>query len=181
MENKKRTPPQQSSKKAAGNHKAIKKSTKKRTTAASVNAVTLRPSRRPQIQRVARKDRAPFPVGVVCIAIILTFLLLFMVMNFAEINKYNSEIASLNSRVDKLKTNEDALKSSLEQKEGSIDLNAYARDTLGMVDGNTINKEYVSLIPEDKTEMYHYDEPESGGFGMLLAGIGEVINGFFND
>jgi hypothetical protein len=47
-----------------------------------------------------------------------------------------------------------------------------------MVKAETLPREYVSLLPPDRSEIIKYEDGEEGGFGFLLAGIGEVLSDF---
>ena len=41
--------------------------------------------------RKERKERKPFPLGIVLVLAMITALFLFMMMNYAEVNKYQNE------------------------------------------------------------------------------------------
>lgn len=128
--------------------------------------------------RKQRTDRKPFPLGMLLILGLITALFLFMMMNFAELDQYNSEIRDLNNELAELKTEQKKLETRLE---GRDDLNAYktfAEEQLGMV-ADEGEKRYVKLNPEDKTEIMEYDD-EEGGTGYLLSGLAEVLRGFFS-
>lgn len=128
--------------------------------------------------RKQRTDRKPFPLGMLLILGLITALFLFMMMNFAELDQYNSEIRDLNNELAELKTEQKKLETRLE---GRDDLNAYktfAEEQLGMV-ADEGEKRYVKLNPEDKTEIMQYDD-EEGGNGYLLSGLAEVLRGFFS-
>lgn len=127
--------------------------------------------------RKERADRKPFPLGMLLILALITALFLFMMMNFAELDQYNSEIRDLNNELAELKTEQKKLETRLE---GRDDLNAYklfAEEQLGMV-ADEGEKRYVKLNPEDKTEIMEYDDEGEGG-GYLLSGLAEVLRGFF--
>lgn len=127
--------------------------------------------------RKERADRKPFPLGMLMILVLITALFLFMMMNFAELDQYNSEIRDLNNELAELKTEQKKLETRLE---GRDDLNAYklfAEEQLGMV-ADEGERRYVKLNPEDKTEIMEYDDEGEGG-GYLLSGLAEVLRGFF--
>lgn len=56
----------------------------------------------------------------------------------------------------------------------------YIEEELGMVKGDTLPKEYISLLPEDSTTVIERSRDENG-FGVLLSGIGEALRNFFNN
>ena len=127
--------------------------------------------------RKQRADRKPFPLGMLLILALITALFLFMMMNFAELDQYNSAIRDLNNELAELKTEQKKLETRLE---GRDDLNAYklfAEEQLGMV-ADEGEKRYVKLNPEDRTEIMEYDDEGEGG-SYLLSGLAEVLRGFF--
>ncbi|MGM9610564.1 MAG: hypothetical protein ACI3ZE_02910, partial [Candidatus Woodwardiibium sp.] len=139
------------------------------------------PVRSPKIVTVRKKKKAPFPIAVVFSAVLLTLLFLFMMMNYAEIDRYNSEIAEMKATVTDLKAEADKLQGKLDKKDGAITgMQSYIEDELGMVKSDSLPKEYVSLLPEDVTTVIDRRGDE-GGFGVLLSGLSEVIRNFLND
>ncbi len=139
---------------------------------------SLRAVRNPKIVTIRKKEKSPFPTSVVFTSIIVTVLFLFMMMNYAEIDKYNSEIGRLEARITKLKNEEHDLGIRLDKKDNLVYIEEYATNELGMVKAETLPREYVSLLPPDRSEIIKYEDGEEGGFGFLLAGIGEVLSDF---
>ncbi len=134
--------------------------------------------RAPKIITVRNKERKPFPTSVVFTILILVVLVLFMMMNYAEIDKYSNDIARLEAKVTRLRKDEHDLGIKLDKKDKIIFVEDYAVNTLGMVKSETLPREYVSLLPPDKSEIIKYDDGAEGGLGFLLTGMGEVIIGF---
>lgn len=128
-----------------------------------------------------KKKKSPLPVAVIFAAVILTLLFLFMIMNYAEIDKYNTEIAEIRANITDLKREADTLQGQLDKKESEITgMQDYIEEELGMVKGDTLPKEYISLLPEDSTTVIERSRDENG-FGVLLSGIGEALRNFFNN
>ena len=126
-----------------------------------------------------KKKKSPLPVAVIFAAVILTLLFLFMIMNYAEIDKYNTEIAEIRANITDLKREADTLQGQLDKKESEITgMQDYIEEELGMVKGDTLPKEYISLLPEDSTTVIERSRDENG-FGVLLSGIGEALRNFF--
>ncbi len=153
-------------------NKAKKTSSGKRTS--NLHAV-----RAPRIVNVKKKDKAPFPWSMVFVALILTGMFLFMMMNYAEVDKYRSEINDINNKLETMEKTKDELEVQYSNKYNIGEVEKYAREELGMTN---IEGEYHIITPEheDKTEMQTYDDGEEGGFGFLLTGFGEVIRDFLN-
>ena len=137
--------------------------------------------RAPKVVTIKKKDKAPFPWSIVVVAALFTCLFLFMIMNYAEVDKYRSEIAALDSQIASMQKNQGELEVELSNKYDLTEIGEYATEQLGMVPGNQINNRKVITIEQgDKIEMHSYDDGEEGGFGFLLTGLGEVIRDFIN-
>lgn len=145
----------------------------------SKNVSNLRAVRAPSVVDVKKKEKAPFPWSVVMVAVIMTGLFLFMMMNYAEVDKYRSEIADLNNQLARMEKTQDDLEVTLSNKYDIGEVERYAIEELGMT--KTIPESNIHIITTeqiDKTEMHSYDDGEEGGFGFLLTGFGEVIRDF---
>ncbi len=161
-------------KKSATVAKKSKKSVAKRN-------ANLRAVRAPRIVNVKKKDKAPFPWSIVFAALLLTSMFLFMMMNYAEVDKYRSEITTLNNKLATMEKTQDDLEVTLSNKYDLAEIEKYASNELGMT--KKIPESNVHIITteqEDKTEMHSYEDGEEGGFGFLLTGFGEVIRDFLN-
>lgn len=138
--------------------------------------------RAPRVVNVQKKDKAPFPWSVVVVAAIMTGLFLFMMMNYAEVDKYRSENAELSSKIASLQKTQDDLEVELSNKYDQKEIREYATNELDMVHVNEMPNnsiKYITIEQEDKTEMHAYDDGEEGGFGFLLTGFGEVLRDFW--
>jgi len=151
----------------------------KRTSKKSVSAKrasNMHAVRAPRIVNVKKQDKAPFPWGVIVVAALFTSLFLFMMMNYAEVDKYRSEIADLDNQIARLEKTQDELNVTLDDKYDLKEIAEYASDELGMTSEKKYN--YITIEQGDKTEMYNYDDGDEGGLGFLLTGFGEVISDF---
>lgn len=131
--------------------------------------------------RKERKERKPFPLGIVLVLAMITALFLFMMMNYAEIDQYNGEIRDLQNTLAKLQNEQKKLEVRLENKDDRAAFEQYAIEELGMVKADTLDKYIVTLAPEDKTEIMEYEDEQESGFGYLLSGLVEVMRGFFGE
>jgi cell division protein FtsB len=131
--------------------------------------------------RKERKERKPFPLGIVLVLAMITALFLFMMMNYAEIDQYNGEIRDLQNTLAKLQNEQKKLEVRLENKDDRAAFEQYAIEELGMVKADTLDKYIVTLAPEDKTEIMEYEDEQESGFGYLLSGLAEVMRGFFGE
>ena len=160
-------------KSVVNNKKGTALSAKGKRNTGSMHAV-----RAVKVVNVRKKDKTPFPWSIVFTALILTSLFLFMMMNYAEVDKYNSEINELDNKIGTLEKTQKDLDDKLSKKYNLEDIQKYATDELGMVKKETLRSQYISIGQDDKTEMKVYDDGEEGGIGFLLTGLGEVIKDF---
>ncbi len=131
--------------------------------------------------RKERKERKPFPLGIVLVLAMITALFLFMMMNYAEIDQYNGEIRDLQNTMAKLQNEQKKLEVRLDNKDDRAAFEQFAVEQLGMVKADTLDKYIVTLSPSDKTEIMEYEDEEDSGFGYLLFGLAEVVQGFFGE
>lgn len=137
--------------------------------------------RAPKIVTIKKQDKAPFPWSAVIICVLFTCMFLFMMMNYAEVNKYQKEIVSLDNKIASMQKSQDELQVTLNNKYDLAEIGEYATEQLGMVPGNQItNRKVITIEQGDKVEMHTYDDGDEGGFGFLLNGFGEVIRDFWN-
>lgn len=137
--------------------------------------------RAPKVVTIKKKDKAPFPWSIVAVAAIFTAMFLFMMMNYAQVDQYRSEIAALDNQIATMQKNQGELEVTLSNKYDLTEIGEYASDELGMIPGSQVsNRKVITIEQGDKTEMHSYDDGEEGGFGFLLTGLGEVIREFIN-
>lgn len=145
------------------------------------NKSSLRAVRNPNIITVRKKERTPFPIAIVFSSLILTALLLFLMMNYAEINKYNSDNTELATTITELQDDLQDLNVKLDKKINLVDIEKDAIEKLGMVKIETLEHHRVTLPSVDRSEIIKYEDGEEGGLGFLLTGVGEVIRDFMEE
>ena len=132
------------------------------------------------IRTERKKERAPLPIGVIFTAIIFTALFSFMIINYAEIDRYNSELGEMNQRISELKHEQDILQQKLDQKDDLTYICNYAESELGMVKYQNIPSKHVKTESVDaKSEVIVYDDKENG-LGVTLCVMAEAFREFFN-
>ena len=110
-----------------------------------------------------------------------TLLFLFMMLNYVELDKYNSQIADLKSEMTDLKTEEDKLRVKLERRDDLVYIEDYALNQLGMVKAEELETYYVDIKAEDKADIITYEDTKESGIGVLLSGVGQTIRSFFGN
>ena len=129
--------------------------------------------------RKQRQERKPLPIGLLLVLVVITVLFLFMMMNYAEIDQYNSQIRDLRNEVASLQAEQKKLDVRLENRDDRSVYETFAVEQLGMVKADSLNKYFVALSPDDKTVIMEYDDGEDSGAGYLLSGLAEVVRDFF--
>ncbi len=142
--------------------------------ASSMHAV-----RAPKVVTIKKDNKTPFPWSAVIVCVLFTCMFLFMMMNYAEVNKYQNEIADLDNKITSMQKNQNELQVTLNSKYDLGEVGEYAKTHLGMQPGSqNTNREVITIEQNDKVEMYSYDDGDEGGFGFLLTGFGEVFRDF---
>lgn len=127
-----------------------------------------------------RKSKTPLPIGVIFTIIAVTVLFVFLVMNYAEMDNYNSQIAEMRDEITELQKTAAKLKVRLEKKNDLVEIEEYATEQLGMVKPSGLTRINITALPENGGETYKYDDGDENGIGVLLAGFGEVFRDFFD-
>ncbi|MBO5403159.1 MAG: hypothetical protein J6A85_08325 [Clostridia bacterium] len=154
------------------NSKSKQVSVRRRSNMVAVREMPIRTER--------KKERAPLPIGTIFTALILTALFSFMIINYAEIDRYNSELGEMDSKINKLLHEQDILEQKLQQKDDLTYIYNYAENELGMVPSQNIPSKHVKTESIDaKSEVIRYDDSE-GGLGVMLSGVAEAFREFFN-
>ncbi len=145
-------------------------------------ASKLRATRSVEVVDVHNNEKSPFPWSIVLSVVLFTCLMLFMMMNYAEVNKYKNEIASLDSKIASLEKQYDDLHVTYSNKYDFKEIIEYATEELDMVHSNQISERHVITVEQkDKTEMYNYEDEKDGGIGFLLTGFGEIFKDYFGE
>ena len=167
-------------KKTTKNVKAVsKKNTSSQNRSLAVVKSENALSTRVTVVESKRKPKTPISIGALFAVVTITLLLVFVVMNFAEIDNYNSDIAELRDELTELQKSADKLEMRLDKKNDLIAFEDYAVNELGMVKSGGLTRINITALPEDRGTTYRYDSDETG-IGVLLSGFGEVFRNFFD-
>lgn len=126
-----------------------------------------------------RKPKTPISIGALFAVVTITLLLVFVVMNYAEIDNYNSDIAELRDELTELQKSAVKLEQRLDKKNDLVDFEEYAVNELYMVKSGGLTRINITALPEDRGTTYKYDSDKSG-IGLLLSGFGEVFKNFID-
>lgn len=135
--------------------------------------------RKIRIDTVRKKEKTPFPTAIVFTAAMVTILVLFTMYHHAEISSVEKEIASMRSEIVSLQKEEAKLRNQLNMRYEKADIDRIAQEELEMVPSNELDREYIDLNNNDKTEIVKYEDEEMG-FGMLSS-FGELLKSIFKE
>ncbi len=125
----------------------------------------------------AKGKREPLPLAMIVTIAAITVLALFMMMNFAELERANAGINELENQLTELKNEKKELEVQLEKAEDLTFIEQYAKDVLGMEKPN--RKFPISLLPTDSTEIMQYPD-EDVHIETIFSGFGDIFRGFLN-
>ena len=132
------------------------------------------------IRTERKKERTPLPIGTIFTALIFTALFSFMIINYAERDRYNSELGDIDKKISSLQHEQDILEQKLAQKDDLTYIREYAENELGMVKRETLIPKHVQTNSVTaKSEVIQYDDTE-GGLGVMLSGMAEAFREIFN-
>lgn len=157
----------------------------KTTSGAKIKAVSKRDvrgmhaARNIKIDTIRNKEKTPFPTAIVFTAMMITVLVLYTMINHAEISSVEKEIANMRSEITALQKEETKLRNQLNMRYEKADIERIAIEELDMVPSSELEREYVDLTNDDKTEIVKYEDEETG-FGMLSS-FGELLKSLFKE
>ena len=85
--------------------------------ARAVANVVRHAARQPRYVEIRQEKKSPFPIAIVAFLAVVTVLFLFMMMNYAEIDKYNAAVTELQNEVAQLQAEHKKLDLRLENKD----------------------------------------------------------------
>ncbi len=117
------------------------------------------------------------PVLTIFVVASVVMLALFLLMNYAELEKINSQVGELEAEITSLKTEKKALETELEKAVDLAFIEEYATTVLGM---EKPDKKYpISLRPADDINVTQYPEHDDGvRTDTIFSGFAEVFRNF---
>lgn len=143
------------------------------------NTSLARRRREPIYHDVKTKKKAGFPAVTVFFMLICTLLVMFMIINYVQINEYTHEIADMKGDLEKLQTKERELTLELEEKNDQRSIEAKASE-LGMVSSDQLRRVYIDIENEDKIDNYEDDNEDRGVIATVLNALGENMRTYWN-
>ncbi len=173
--------------------KSVSADTKTKASAASVSAEKKK-SRSKTAEKIKKKSivamhtvvvekKYAFPMSVVLIAACFTVLIMAIITTSVQINEITSENATLQRTYTELVNEENELRLLLETRDDLRVVETVAKEELGMVKKDQVERYYLTVHKEDRIEIIEdKKEADSGMFDGIMSFGGslvERIRGFF--
>ncbi len=107
----------------------------------------------PKVHTVIDTTKKAFPLTTILLSVICTVLMLFMIINYVKINEYTIVVSKLKSEISDLADEKKTLSAELDKKNDLELIEDIAKNELGMVKLEEIDKRYVTIDAEDSVEV----------------------------
>ncbi len=125
---------------------------------------------------ILEKKKKNMPFKTIAVLAFVFILSIFVVNEYVLINEYSSNIADMKNTINELSNEKDYYISQIEKKNNMIDIENYASDKLGMMNGGEVEKEYIIIEGEDSIEVYEpVKEREDSLASIVMSALGENL------
>lgn len=142
--------------------------------------VTPETRRKPRVRTIRAKEKKHLPVSVVFFMVICTLLVMFMVMNYVQINEYTQQVSDLKRELNTLTSEKKELDLALEKKNDLTNIKNEAA-ALGMMEDKDLLTVHVNLEKEDKIESYETDDEDYGVITTVMSAIAQNFRSYWNN
>lgn len=126
------------------------------------------------IQCAPKSQKRRFPTSVASAILVMTISLSLVVSGAAMHSDANADYRGAVDELNALKSEEMALERELEVKNDLLEIEDYAKNTLGMIDREYVAGSYLDETAEERVEVYEKETPRFGLATLLSAfGIGD--------
>ncbi len=176
-----------------GKEKTVSAGAKSKTSSSSISAE--KKSRSKTAEKIKKKSivamhtvvvekKYAFPMSVVLIAACFTVLIMAIITTSVQINEITSENATLQRTYTELVNEENELRLLLETRDDLRVVETVAKEELGMVKKDQVDRYYLTVHKEDRIEIIEdKKEADAGLFDGIMSFGGslvERIRGFFD-
>jgi len=137
-----------------------------------------------RLHTIISERRYSFPVSIVLIALLFTFLILAIVTTSVQISEVTREKSALERSYNSLVADENELRMLLETRDDLRVVEEVATEELGMVKKDQVQRYYLSSFKEDKIELVNEAAVKQSnfwsGFADMFGGILDRIRLFFS-
>lgn len=125
---------------------------------------------------ILEKKKKNMPFKTIAVLAFVFILSIFVVNEYVLINEYSSNIADMKNTINELSNEKDYYISQIEKKNNMIDIENYASDKLGMMNGGEVEKEYIIIEGEDSIEVYEpVKDREDSLASIVMSALGENL------
>ncbi|MBR4880432.1 MAG: hypothetical protein IKU19_00760, partial [Clostridia bacterium] len=138
-------------KRPASGHRSANLPAERKVSTFSILRKNLRPIllvRQDRVDTVKSSTKNPFPLGAVVMVTVCTFLLMFTIMSYVQINEYTIEVAHLRGELTELANEKKELDRALDDKNDMLKIEEYATGNLGMVKSDQLTKKHITIEQE---------------------------------
>jgi len=134
----------------------------------------------PKVQTVRVKAKTPLPMAGIFFTIICTLLLMFVLINYIQINEANRELVRMSRSIDDLRNREAQLQDDFNR---NVDLGQIADEAnrLGMIQEDD-TRPPIHVNTEDDYEIYNHDVDDDslGIFATIMSALGNSFDTYWN-
>lgn len=135
------------------------------------------------IHTLTVEKKYAFPMSIVLIALCFTILVMSIVTTLVQVSDITAENSALKSQYNSLVSQENELRLLLETRDDLRVVEAMAKEELGMVKKDQVDRYYLTVNKEDRIEIVEEVEETDGGFIEDIMTFGgslvERIRNFF--
>ncbi len=135
------------------------------------------------IHTIAAEKKYSFPASIVLIALCFTVLIMAIVTTSVQISEITAENSALERQYNSMVSEENELRLLLETRDDLRVVEKMAKEDLGMVKKDQVDRYYLTVHKEDKIEIVEEHEDTGESFFDGIMGLGgafvERIRGFF--
>ncbi|MBQ2766386.1 MAG: septum formation initiator family protein [Clostridia bacterium] len=135
------------------------------------------------IHTLTVEKKYAFPMSIVLIALCFTILVMSIVTTLVQVSDITAENSALKSQYNSLVSQENELRLLLETRDDLRVVEAMAKEELGMVKKDQVDRYYLTVNKEDRIEIVEEVEESDGGFIEDIMTFGgslvERIRNFF--
>ena len=134
---------------------------------------------KPRVRTIRARTKSRLPVSSVFFMLVCTLLIMFMIINYVQINEYTQEVASLKREMTALESERTDLELELEKKNDLATIEEEARK-LGMMGSEDLVKRVVKSQKEDTVEKFETEDEDFGIVATALSAIWQNVKASWN-
>ncbi len=115
------------------------------------------------IHTIAAEKKYAFPMSIIIVALCFTVLVMATVTTLVQVSEITTENSALQSKYNSLVSEENELRLLLETRDDLRVVEAMAKDELGMVKKDQVDRYYLTVHKEDRIEIIQEVEEKDGG------------------